>query len=40
VTLDQDTYYFVEVVGSGDMAPLWSGAHPYALTNPVYVEVP
>ncbi len=40
VTPDQDTYYFVEVEGSGDMAPLWSGAHAYALTNPVYVEVP
>ncbi len=40
LTLDEDTYFFVEVVGSADLAPAWNGAHPYALTNPIWVEVP
>ena len=40
VAPDGDTYYFAEVLGSGDMGPLWSGAHAYALTNPVYIDVP
>lgn len=35
-----DTYYFVEVFGSSSMGYVWPGAHAYALTNPVYVDVP
>ncbi len=38
--LEQDGYYFVLATGSADLAPAWSGAHPYALTNPIWVEVP
>ena len=38
--LDEDTYFFVEVVGSADLGPAWNGAHPYALTNPIWIEVP
>lgn len=35
-----DTYYFVEVRGSQSMGYVWPGAHAYALTNPIFVEVP
>ncbi len=35
-----DTFYFVEVVGSGSMGHVWPGAHAYALTNPIFVQVP
>ena len=37
---DEDTYYFVEVVGSAEMGPVWPGGHAYAMTNPVFIEVP
>ena len=40
VVPDGADFYFVEVVGNTDMAPLWSGGRPYAMTNPVYVEQP
>lgn len=36
----EDSYYMLEVHGWGDMGPMWAGGRPYALTNPVYVEVP
>jgi len=36
----EDSYYMLEVHGWGDMAPMWSGGRPYALTNPVFVELP
>ena len=36
----EDSYYMLEVHGWGDMAPMWSGGRPYALTNPVFVEAP
>jgi hypothetical protein len=35
-----DAWYVAEVVGSADMGPVWSGMRAYALTNPVYVDVP
>ena len=37
---EEDGYYLLEVHGWGDMAPLWSGGRPYALTNPVFVALP
>ncbi len=36
----EDGYYLVEVHGWDDMGPMWSGGRPYALTNPVFLEVP
>ena len=36
----EDGYYFVEVEALVDMAPAWPGGHPYALTNPIFVELP
>ncbi len=36
----EDGYYMLEVHGWGDMAPMWSGGRPYALTNPVFVDLP
>ncbi|MDP7110534.1 MAG: hypothetical protein QGH45_01155, partial [Myxococcota bacterium] len=35
-----DTFYFIEVHGSATMGYVWSGAHAYALTNPIFVDVP
>ncbi len=35
-----DGYYFVLAEGSADLGPAWSGARPYALTNPIFVELP
>lgn len=32
-----DAYYFVEVVGSDSMDPVWPDAAPYAVTNPVFL---
>jgi len=40
VSPDGESYYFAEAEGSADMAPVWSGAYPYALSNPVFVTVP
>ena len=37
---DDDAYWFVLVEGSQDLGPAWSGAHPWALSNPVYQVVP
>jgi Protein of unknown function (DUF1416) len=37
---DQDSYYFIEVVGSADMWPVWPGGRAYAMTNPVFIDVP
>lgn len=33
-------YYFVEVVGDGSLAPVFPGAHAYALTGAVFLESP
>ena len=38
--IEQDGYYFVLATGSADLGPTWSGAHPYALTNPIWIELP
>jgi hypothetical protein len=37
---DGDAYWFVLVEGSQDLGPAWSGAHPWALSNPVYQVLP
>ena len=33
-----DTYYFVEILGSQTMEPVWPGARPYAMTNPIFIS--
>ncbi len=35
-----DGYYFVEVVGSADLWPVWPGGRAYAMTNPIFFEAP
>ncbi len=35
-----DTYYFVEVRSAQSMGNVWPGGRPYALTNPIFVNVP
>jgi hypothetical protein len=39
VTPPADTYYIVRVRGATPMHPVASGV-PYALTNPIWVDVP
>ena len=36
--IEQPGYLFVQVEGSQDLSPVWPGAHPYALTNALFVE--
>ncbi len=36
---EQDAWYAVEVIGSGSMLPVHSNGPPYALTNPIEVDV-
>jgi hypothetical protein len=38
--LEEAGYFFVLATGSGDLGPAWPGAHPYAMTNPIWVELP
>jgi hypothetical protein len=33
----EDAFFFVEVEGWSAMDPAWTGARPYALTNPVFL---
>ncbi|MFH1468016.1 MAG: CehA/McbA family metallohydrolase [Pseudomonadota bacterium] len=40
VSPEADTYYLLRADGSGSLAPVWSGGRPFALSNPVYLEVP
>lgn len=34
----KDSWYVVEVLGVGDLAPVWLEGPPYALTNPIDVD--
>ncbi len=38
--LEEAGYWFVLAMGSADLGPAWSGAIPYALTNPIWVDPP
>ena len=38
--LEADGYYFVMATGSADLGPAWGGAHPFAVTNPIFVSMP
>jgi hypothetical protein len=37
---EDDSYWFVLAQGSQDLGPAWSGAHPWAMSNPVYQVLP
>ena len=39
-TVDEDAYLFVEAEGEGNLWPVWSGAHAYAASNPIYLRSP
>jgi hypothetical protein len=38
--VDEDAYLFVEAEGEDDLWPVWSGAHAYAASNPIYLRAP
>ena len=38
--VSEDAYLFVEAEGEGDSWPVWSGAHAYAASNPIYLRAP
>jgi len=35
-----DSYFLLRADGSASLAPAWPGKHPFALSNPVYLDVP
>ena len=38
VTPKADSWYSIEVIGSGSMAPAVLGGSPYAVTNPIEID--